>query len=62
MIIEGYFFLFLMKTIRCDSSSDPSRRDGSDEGSHHMFLCRIKKSYSKLLSNTPSYLELWKIC
>ena len=37
MIIEGYFFLFLIETICYDPSSEPSRRDGSDEGSQRMF-------------------------
>ena len=32
MIIDGYFVLFLIETICCDPSSEPSRRDGSDEG------------------------------
>ena len=30
-------FLFLIKTICCCPSSEPSRQDGSDEGSQHMF-------------------------
>ena len=46
------------KTICCDPSSEPSRRDGSDEGSQHMVLCRINKNYPSLSPNTPSYLEL----
>ena len=29
-------FLFLMETIRCDPSSEPSQRDSSDEGSQHI--------------------------
>ena len=37
MIIEGKFFLFLIETICCEPSSEPSRREGPDEGSHHMF-------------------------
>ena len=37
------FFLFLIETICCNPSSEPSRQDGSDEGSQHMFLCRIKR-------------------
>ena len=49
-------FLFLIETICCDPSSEPSRRDGSDEGSQHMFLCRINKNYPLLSPNTPSYL------
>ena len=35
MIIEGYVFLFLFETIYFDPSSEPSRQDGSDEGSQH---------------------------
>ena len=45
IIIEGYFFLFLIESICCDPSSEPSHRDGSDEGSQHIFLCRINKTY-----------------
>ena len=37
--------LFLIETICCDPSSEVSHRDGSDEGSQHMFLCRINKYY-----------------
>ena len=40
MKIEEWFFLFLTQTICCDPSSEPSRRDGSDEGSHHMLWLR----------------------
>ena len=36
-------FLFLIETISCDPSSEPSNQDGSDEGSQYMFLCRINK-------------------
>ena len=36
MIPEGYFFLFVIEIICNDPSSEPSR-DGSDEGSQHMF-------------------------
>ena len=50
MIIEGQFFLFLIETICCDPSFEPSRGDGSDEWSQCMFLCRIK-NYPKLSSN-----------
>ena len=51
-------FLFLIKTICCDPSSEPSHRDGSDEWSQHTFFCRINKNYPSLSLNTPSYLEL----
>ena len=39
----------LYKTICCDPSSEPSRRDGSDEGSQHMVSMRNKKNYHKIL-------------
>ena len=39
MITEGLFFLFLIYNICCDPSSESSLREGSDEGSQHMFLC-----------------------
>ena len=32
------FFLFLIETICYKPSSEPSRRDGSDEGSQHVFM------------------------
>ena len=44
MIIEGKFFLFLIETICCDPSSEPSHQDGSNEGSQYTVLCRIKKN------------------
>ena len=44
-MITEIIFLFLIGTICCDPSSEPSQRDGSDEGSQHMFLCRINKNY-----------------
>ena len=53
------FLLFLIETICCDPSSEPSRQDGSDEGSQHMFLCRINKIHLLLSPNTPSDLELF---
>ena len=53
--------LFPIETISCDPWSEPSCRDGSDEGLQHMFSCRINKNYSLLSPNTPSYLELWKV-
>ena len=31
--------------IFCDASVEPSHRDGSDEGSQHMFSLRNKKNY-----------------
>ena len=46
---KAYFmiiFLICHGNICCDPSSEPSCRDGSDEGSQHMFLCRINKNYA----------------
>ena len=59
MITEEKFLLFLIEIICCDPSSEPCCRDGSDDGSQCMFLCRINQNYPKLSSNMPSYLELW---
>ena len=57
-IATGYFFLFLIETVCCNASSEQQfGRDGSDEGSQHMFLCIINKDYHEL-SGTLSYLEL----
>ena len=38
-------FLFLNKTICCDPLFKPSQRDGSDDGSQYMFLCRNNQNY-----------------
>ena len=43
MIIEGYFFLFLMETICSDPLSELSQQDNSDEGSQHMFYAESTK-------------------
>ena len=48
----------LHKNIFCDSSLEPSRRDGSNEGSQYMFSLRNKKNYFLIILNTPSCLEL----
>ena len=50
-------FIIYGESIFCDPSLEPSRRDGSNEGSQHMFSWRNKKNISKIL-NTPLYLEL----
>ena len=36
-------FLFLIKTICCEPSFEPFCRDGSDEGSQHMFYAELTK-------------------
>ena len=36
-IIQGCFFLFLYENVCCDPSKEPSRQDGSIDGSQHMF-------------------------
>ena len=46
---KGSFLLILHKTICCNPSSEPSRRDGSDEGSHHMISMRNKKIHHQIL-------------
>ena len=41
------FCLILIELICCDPSSEPSP---SDEGSQHMFLCRIDKKLSIIIT------------
>ena len=40
------FFSFLSENIRCDPLLEPSRRDGSNEGSQRIFLCRNVENHS----------------
>ena len=49
MIIRDNFLLILYKNICCDPSSEPSRRDSSDEGSQRMVSMRNKKNYHQIL-------------
>ena len=42
--------------IFCDPSLEPSHRDGSNEGSQHMFSLRNKKNYVWIILNIPSYM------
>ena len=42
MIIQRYFFLFLKENLCCDPSLEPSRRDGSNDGSLNMFYGEIR--------------------
>ena len=44
----------------CGPSLESSHFDGSNEGSQHMFLLRIRKIIFKFSIIPPSYLELWK--
>ena len=41
----GIISHILHKNILCDPSLELSRRDGSNEGSQHMFSLRIKNNY-----------------
>ena len=50
MIIRDYFLLILHKNICCDPSSEPSRREGSEEGSQYMVWMRNKKNYYQILA------------
>ena len=50
--------LFLHKSICCDPSSEPSHRDGSDEGSQHRVSMRNKKNYPSIIVKYSSNLEL----
>ena len=53
MIIRDNICLFWIKNICCDPSSEPSRRDGSDEGSQHMISVRNKKNYPSIIIKYP---------
>ena len=48
-MIIGITFAILHKNICCDPSSEPSPRDGSDEGSQHMVSTRNKKNYPLII-------------
>ena len=58
MIIQDNFCQFCIKNVCCDLSSEPSHRDGSDEGPQHIVSMKISKFIPQLSSNTPSYLKL----
>ena len=45
--------------ICCDPSSEPSLRDGSDDGSQYMVSMRHKKNYLSNIIKCSSYLRLW---
>ena len=63
----GIIFCLLFINICCDPSLEPSRQDGSNEGSQHMFLAervlmrghnicfpRVKrKTYLRIISKIP---------
>ena len=50
------------KNICCDPSSEPSRRDGSDEVSQYMVSMRNKKKYrSIIIKNSLLSKPLWYI-
>ena len=59
---SGIIIHIFHKNIFSDTSLETSRRDGSTEGSQHMFSLRNKKNIFKLFSIPPSpnpfYLEL----
>ena len=44
--------------IYCAPSSEPSHRDGSDEGSQHMVSMENKKNYPSIIIKYSSYFEL----
>ena len=57
MIIRDNFSVLYIN-IYCDPSSEPSRRDGSDEGSQHMTTMRNKQNYHSVITKYSSYLKL----
>ena len=59
-IIQRYFFLFLNENICCDPSLEPSRRDGSNDGSQNMCFCgKILINSQKIIPVIPSDMEHW---
>ena len=54
--------IYLHENIFCAPSLEPSRRDGCNEGSQHMFLLRNKKNYFGNILKTAPNLELCPIC
>ena len=58
-----FFFILVLYNVYCDPSLGPSRRDGSDEGSQHMFSSRTKKEIIRIILNTPLIWDsaLWYI-
>ena len=48
-------FSYFSKTICCDSSSEPSQRDGSDEGHNICF-------YAELTKIVPNYHQILLLC
>ena len=50
--------IFFHKNIFCGPSLELSHQEGSNEGSQHTFLLRNKKTYFRIILNTPSHLEL----
>ena len=53
MIISRYLAIFVNQNIFCDPPLEPSRQDGSNEGSQHMFSLRKRKLISELSSILP---------
>ena len=49
-MIKEQLTIFLHKNICCDPSLEPSYRDGSNEGSQHMFSLKNKKIIFELSS------------
>ena len=56
-IIQRYFFLHFKENICCDPSLKPSRRDGSNNGSKHIFQRKNMDYYPLIIPFAPSYLE-----
>ena len=49
VIIRDIVLLILHKNVCCDSSSELSQQDGTDEGSQHIALMRNRKNYHQIL-------------
>ena len=54
--------IIFLKTICCDPSSEPSRGDGSDEGSQHMFYAELTKLSLIIIKYSLISIALIKFC
>ena len=64
MIIRDKFCCFCIEIYAVTPSSEPSHRDGSDEGSHHMASMMNMKNYPSVISKylPPLYHIVPTLC
>ena len=55
------FFIFLHKSLCCDSSLELPHLEGSNEGSQIILSLLKTKNYLRIILKTPSFLELYDV-